>query len=172
VEAGITPSAEANNVMDEKSQSTSSFPFVSADADIDMIDKVQPSTNGGSVSDGASALGPLDLARQLSTTIQNLIAQTEQETAQRQAVEARLQVADSQLQALQEVARTGEALKQTLREAGQTSLTADDLQKLQNVLQALSRDPNHIMVLAAVAQQSGKLLEVVNAFSRLYPLLK
>jgi hypothetical protein len=32
---------------------------------------------------------------------------------------------------------------------------------------ALAKDPNHIMVLASVAQQSAKLSAIVDAFTRL-----
>ncbi len=163
---------EADTLMNDNSESGPSFPFVPADADIDMIDKFQPSTNGGSSYAAAPSTDALDMARQLAATIQSLITQAEQEAAKRQAAEAQVQVLSSQMRAMQESARAGDALRQTLRETGSSNLSMEDLQKLHNVLQALSQDPNHIMVLAAVAQQANKLLELVNAFSRIYPVLK
>jgi uncharacterized protein YigA (DUF484 family) len=87
-------------------------------------------------------------------------------------LESQKQALEQQAAANAQAARSGEALRQTLRETVLSgSVSAEDLQTIQRVLAALARDPNHIMVLASVAQQAGKLTTIVDSFVRLHSAL-
>jgi hypothetical protein len=113
---------------------------------------------------GMSAAGqsgdPVHLAQQLTTAIEDLVRQLDEQEEQRRRLER-------QLGELQASAQASESLTRTLRDVAGSAISPDDLQKLQGVVQALSQDPNHIMVLASVAQQAGILLQVISNYNQL-----
>jgi hypothetical protein len=96
--------------------------------------------------------------------VQDLVHQLEQQAAQRRELEERLR-------SLEEATRGYAALRDQLRDVFASGTTREDLQTMQRVLQDLARDPNHIMVLASVAQQAGKLLTVVQGYARIQEAL-
>jgi hypothetical protein len=101
----------------------------------------------------------IEAARTLMALVQDLVRQVDEQETQRRDLQERIRV-------LEEAARGYGTLRDQLRELVLRSITQDDLQTLQRVIQALEQDPNHIMVLASVAQQAGKLLAVVQGYAR------
>lgn len=160
---------EVEKAMDGTGE-TGPYPFASTDLDIDMMDKVRTGTNGPSVSPpvtaGALPGDPAELAQQVAGVVQGLAERVRELEGQRQRLEQQVATQEAST-------RSAEALMQKLREnVLTTSVSADDLQTIQRVLEALSRDPNHIMVLASVAQQAAKITAVVDSFARLHRALQ
>lgn len=138
-----------------------SFPFEPADTGIDMIEKVPASSGNGTYAGRSNAqVDPVEMARQLSSSIERMMAETEELRAWKQAAEVKLA-------GYAELSRSYETLHKAVVEVQASELTVEDVAALQQVLQALVKDPNHIMVLASVAQRAGQLEEVVCAFARM-----
>jgi hypothetical protein len=111
---------------------------------------------------GSSTSDPSQLAQYVASIVEGLARRVTSLEVERLEHERRLHE-------FQEAAQSGEAFKQTLREIVlSASVTTEDLQAVQGVLAALATDPNHIMVLASVAQQAGKLTTIVDSFTRLH----
>lgn len=105
----------------------------------------------------------VDLARRLAESVQQLVRQLDDQEERRAQLEQRLAHATDQ-------AASAESRRQSMADALGGSITEEDLRTLEQVLERLSQDPNHIMVLAAVAQQAGTLLQVVEAYGKLRSL--
>jgi hypothetical protein len=106
----------------------------------------------------------VEAARTLTAMVQNIVHQIEEQEALRRELQERVR-------SLEDAARGYSVLRDQLREGFASGLTREDLQTLQRVLQDLAQDPNHIMVLASVAQQAGKLLTVVQGYARVQEAL-
>jgi hypothetical protein len=159
------PSLEEDLTMDSNDNSPPAYPFAAAGTDINMIDKHHASANGSAPSGYSGTGNPVEMARQVAAAMQDLVRQANEQEVMRKELESRLSVYSDNMRAY-------ESLKQTLRDVSPAGVNDDDLETLQRVLQALTQDPNHIMVLAAVAQQATKLLAVVNSFTQLHGALK
>jgi hypothetical protein len=106
----------------------------------------------------------VEAARTLTAMVQDLVHQIEAQATQRTELEERLR-------SLEQAAHGYTVLRDQLRDVFSNALTTEDLQTMQRVLHDLSQDPNHIMVLASVAQQAGKLLAVVQSYTRIQEAL-
>lgn len=160
------PAMETASSMESNENVSRTYPFAAAETDIDMIDRPQAVPASPAIaSNGASAANPVEMARQVAGVVQDLVRRLDEQAVQRQQLEQRLA-------SYQESARAYESLKQALRGVVATPVTEDDLETLEKVLQAMAQDPNHIMVLASVAQQSAKLQSVVTSFHRLRDALQ
>ena len=172
-----TTTLEVERTMDGSGE-PGSYPFTPPDLDTDLMDNVRTGVNGPVASRPAAAESsgvdsrvaasgdPAQLAQHVAGIVQGLGERVRELEGQRQRVE-------QQLVALQSVARSGEALRQTLREiVSSSAVSPEDLQAVQRVLAALARDPNHIMVLASVAQHAGKFTHIVEGFARMHQALQ
>ncbi len=160
------PTKESPDHMEHNENLPPAYPFAAADMDIDMIDRAHtPANNGTSVASQAADGNPVEMARQVAVAMQDMVRRVHELETMRTQFEARLTNYDDSLRAY-------ETLKQTLRETTSIPVSEEDMQTLQRVLQALTQDPNHIMVLASVAQQATKLVAVVDAFTKLQGALK
>lgn len=108
----------------------------------------------------SAAAGAADLARRLADAVQELVQQLETQERQRQELEQRLAHAEEQ-------AAAGRDQYRALQARLTSSVSEDDLQAVRPVLEKLAGDPNHIMVLAAVAQHAPTLLQVVTTYREL-----
>jgi vacuolar-type H+-ATPase subunit I/STV1 len=142
-----TPGGQSNALTLDQSQPAASTPVSSAQ-------------NGATQPDKA-----VEMARMLSGIVQDLVRQLEEQEAQGRDLRQRVA-------GLEDSLRSHESLRQTLRQLAPPTLTPEDLQNMQRALQALAQDPNHIMVLASVAQQARQLLDVVSSYSRVHEALK
>ena len=107
----------------------------------------------------------VEMARMLSGVVQDLVRQLEEQEMQGRQLTERVSSLEAGL-------RSHESLRQTLRQLAPPSVSPEDLQAMQRSLQALAQDPNHIMVLASVAQQARQLLEVVTSYARIHDALR
>jgi exonuclease VII large subunit len=153
--------------MTNDDRSLRPYAFPGVDARTDTFSALQPTDaaeqalpqNGDAHADRA-----VETARTLSAMVQDLVHQLDEQATQRRELEERLQ-------ALEQATRGYAALRDQLRDVFSGAVTREDLQTIQRVLQDLSQDPNHIMVLASVAQQAGKLLAVVQGYTRIQEAL-
>lgn len=161
--AALIQPAEADAPMDSNDRLPVSFPFDSSDMDIDMMDKIQETpTNGTSPTATVTQAGATDIApllNQLNAVFGDMARRLQAEEGRRRMLEQQVVVAASN-------ARAYETFKQSLREAD-AGVSSSDLEGIQRILTALTQDPNHIMVLASVAQQANTLLAIVNAYAKL-----
>jgi cysteinyl-tRNA synthetase len=151
--------------MDNSEELPPAYPFAAADMDIDMIDKLHASPNGAAIPGASAAGNPVDMARQLAVIVENMMRQINDHQGYARQLEHKMST-------IEENARAYESLKQTLREVAGSGITDEDIQTLQRVMQALAQDPNHIMVLASVAQQAPKLQSIIKSFAKLYAAVK
>ena len=142
--------------------------FAGGDAGATAVDPFRsaaPAARPAAVNGGTHPDRAVEMARMLSGIVQDLVRQLEEQEAQGKALREKVG-------ALEDHLRSHESLRQTLRQLAPTSVTAEELQNMQRSLQALSQDPNHIMVLASVAQQARQLLDVVAAYARVHDALR
>ncbi|HLJ69174.1 MAG TPA: hypothetical protein VKX16_17610 [Chloroflexota bacterium] len=111
--------------------------------------------------DGNDPERAVDMARKLTDVVQELVRQLEEQ-------EARSRQLRDRITELEENARAFEGVRVRMREMMPDSVTREDLLAIQSTLRSLAQDPNHIMVLASVAQQANKLLTVINSYGRLF----
>jgi hypothetical protein len=112
------------------------------------------------VSDRISRARALEMAQQWPSIVQDLVRQLE-----RQEIESR-QLQDC-IAELEQTARAHDSLKRALSEASGDSPTQDEMQAVQFVMASLLGDPDHIVVLASVAQHAEQLSRVVNNYVRI-----
>ena len=162
---GVVFPAGTENAM-AGSNDTESNPVIPAGVDtnatVDDRTGAHSSAASRSMPAGSSTSDPSQLAQYVASIVEGLARRVTSLEVERLEHERRLHE-------FQEAAQSGEAFKQTLREIVlSASVTTEDLQAVQGVLAALATDPNHIMVLASVAQQAGKLTTIVDSFTRLH----
>lgn len=102
----------------------------------------------------------LEMARQWSDIVQDLVRQLDRQEAERGEMLARIA-------RLEQSARAHEALKAVLAGSSGAQLSPDDLRAVQYVMDSLLQDPDHIVVLASVAQHAQQLARVVSDYARI-----
>jgi hypothetical protein len=107
----------------------------------------------------------LEIAREWSTVMQEFVNQLEGQESERQHMLARIDE-------LERVVRAHEALGRVLAGASEDQVTPDDLQAVQYVTDSLLRDPEHIVVLASVAQHAEQLARIVNSYARIHRAIR
>jgi hypothetical protein len=105
------------------------------------------------------------MAQEWSALIQALVNQLERLEIERQHMLARIDD-------LERAVRAHESLTRVLAEASGDTLTSDEMKAIQYVTDALLRDPDHIVVLASVAQHAEQLARVVNNYARIHRALR
>ena len=73
---------------------------------------------------------------------------------------------------LEESARSGERLRSALTATPEEAVTEEELKVVQYVMESLRRDPEHIVVLASVAQNANKLQKVVSRYARVHQAIE
>jgi hypothetical protein len=109
--------------------------------------------------------GPLrdravEMAQQWSQVVENLVRQLDEQEAERRRMLEHIRLLEQRLQSTQGV-------REQLQGAASGMLSPDDLRAVRYVADSLLRDPDHIVVLAAVAQNAGKLHDLVESYARL-----
>lgn len=127
---------------------------------VPAVDPATPPMEAAAEANGSGPANTVEMARQVAAAVQDLVRRLGEQDGYRRQLESRLR-------AYEEQARMYEPVMQALSDLARSGISEDDLQTLQRVIEALARDPNHIMVLASVAQQANKLQTVVNSFQRL-----
>lgn len=154
------PVMEADMNMEGNDRVPPVSTFAAAEMDVDMIDRTNAAPGAPTSSNGTGVANAVELAHHLADAVQGMSRRLEEQTAARVNLEQRLD-------AYRDAERSYETLKQKLAVAQRSSVADEDVETLQRVLQALAQDPNHIMVLASVAQQAQKLQALVADYSNL-----
>lgn len=102
----------------------------------------------------------IDLARQWNDVIDGLVRQIDQGEAERQQMLEHIRVLEERVRAVQ-------AWRDGLRSSSGAAVSAEDFQSIRYVTESLMRDPDHIVVLAAVAQHADKLQRMVESYAQL-----
>lgn len=108
------------------------------------------------------------MAEQWTSVVQGLVRQLDNQETERKRMLEHIRTLEGKLQTTEAY---GEELRTQLREPMQESLSGDDLSAVRYVTDSLLRDPDHIVVLAAVAQNASKLHELVENYARIRKVL-
>jgi hypothetical protein len=107
----------------------------------------------------------VEMARQWAEIVESLVRQLdEQEVERRQTIQ--------RIQALEEATQADRAMRERLQNVAADPISAEEMQAIKYVTDSLLRDPDHIVVLAAVAQHAGKLHKVVDQYARIRSALE
>ncbi len=90
------------------------------------------------------------MARQWGQMVEDLVAQLDRAEAERHDLQARIA-------ALEEAVRAGQSLRERVQQLAPDALSAEEMDAVRSVTDSLVRDPDHIVVLAAVAVQAQVL---------------
>lgn len=166
-QTSVQAPAEGVTSMESTDNNSPAYPFVTAEMDIEMIDKFHPVPSSSVSANGLSAAesngkqsDPVAMAQQLGIAVQDMVQRLHEQEQRRYQLEQRLEAQEKTI-------RAHEALKQKLHESVTGTVSDDEMETLVRVVQSLIQDPNHIMVLASVAQNAQQLLTVVNNFNAL-----
>jgi len=102
----------------------------------------------------------VEMARQWPGVVEGLVRQLDEQEAERRRML-------DHIRSLEERMRSAQTARDQIRETTADRITADDFQTLRYLTDALTRDPDHIVNLAAVAQHATKFHELVEAYARL-----
>jgi hypothetical protein len=105
------------------------------------------------------------MAQQWTGVVQDLIRQLDRQETERQQLLARIE-------ALERAVRGHETLTRILAETSADRLTVDDMQAVKYVTDSLLRDPDHIVVLASVAQHAEQLARIVSSYGRIHQAMR
>jgi hypothetical protein len=104
----------------------------------------------------------LEMAQQWSGVVQDLVSQLDKQEAERRQMQDRIS-------ALERMVHEHEALRQAFAEsAADDPISGDDVQTAQFVADSLVKDPDHIVVLASVAQNAQRIARIVNRYARIH----
>lgn len=106
----------------------------------------------------------IEMARQWSGVVEGLVRQLDEQEAERRRMLDHIRVLEDRM-------RSTQAAREQLREASGGGISPDDFQTLRYLTDALQRDPDHIVNLAAIAQHAAKFHDLVDAYARLRQVL-
>lgn len=105
------------------------------------------------------------MAEQWSTVVDGLIDQLNQQDEERRHLLSRIQEMEQAMEA-------DRVMREQLRNASRDAVVGEELQKLRYVTSSLIEDPDHIVVLAAVAQHAGPLKRIVEDYARIRAMIE
>lgn len=166
------PEEEGSTVSDE-SYGSSLIPLgttTSAEETVPtQVEQERPSTEmatpPGDSEDGQIRTQAVQMAQQWAGVVEGLVRQLNQQDGERHQLLTRIQ-------ALEEAVQADRSLHEQLRNSAADTVAGDELQKLRYVTNSLIEDPDHIVVLAAVAQHAGPLKRLVEDYARIRHMLE
>ncbi|MGH2442106.1 MAG: hypothetical protein ACRDFX_02935 [Chloroflexota bacterium] len=102
----------------------------------------------------------LSMAREWGSVVESLVRRLDEQAAERSTLLERVRE-------LEQAVHANQAFSDRLDAVSIDALSLEDLQAIKYVTDSLVRDPDHIVVLASVAQHADKLRDVVDGYVRL-----
>ncbi|GAC1397751.1 MAG: hypothetical protein NVSMB52_11350 [Chloroflexota bacterium] len=103
---------------------------------------------------------PLQAAHRVTEIVNELAGEVERLRTERTQNLATIRSLSEQLQ-------TTESLQRAVSDAMGQPVSEEDLASMQQLMESLLKDPNHILILASVSQQASRFAEVVQSYLRI-----
>ncbi|HLJ66104.1 MAG TPA: hypothetical protein VKX16_01930 [Chloroflexota bacterium] len=137
-------------------------PPAQASAESESTQEAATSTapSAAATEEGSLSARALEMTQQWSELVQDLVRQLEGAEAEREQMLARIS-------ALEQTVRQHEALQHALADLPADEVSTEEMQAVQYVTDSLVKDPDHIVVLASVAQNADKIARIVRGYVRI-----
>jgi hypothetical protein len=102
----------------------------------------------------------IELAREWSGVVESLVRQLDAQESERQRMLEHIRLLEDRI-------RGAQVAREQLKSTSGGSISPDDFQTLRYLTDALQRDPDHIVNLAAISQHATKFRALVDAYAQL-----
>lgn len=150
-------------------------PEPSVQGEDQMTDQIQPRRDEGmsgpramplSQGSNSNARGQaVEAAERLAQMVRELVRELDERDAERQRLQR-------DIQSLEDRVNTTMPQQQALVEAVRSSVPADEIQTLHQLLNSLIENPNHIVILASLSQHAAALGQILDGYVRIQRVLQ